>query len=135
MLIRLQPGDRESSPSRTAWVGGAVPILCLVVVHGLFWSGLLSSSAAYMTDLIPESRRAEGIGTGASRRSRPSRSRRRGFWIYARGWLWLCAPSAALNLADGRHPRPRCTRSGKGPPSSERFFTRRLLEWRCSRSR
>jgi MFS family permease len=31
-------------------------------VHGLFWSGLLSASAAYMTDILPESRRAEGIG-------------------------------------------------------------------------
>ena len=42
--------------------GGARVILTLVIVHGLFWSGLLSASAAYMTDLIPESRRAEGIG-------------------------------------------------------------------------
>ena len=36
--------------------------LVLVLFHGLFWSGLLSASAAYMTEVIPESRRAEGIG-------------------------------------------------------------------------
>ena len=34
----------------------------LVFFHGLFWSGLLSASSAYMTEVIPESRRAEGIG-------------------------------------------------------------------------
>jgi MFS family permease len=111
-------------------VGGAVPILCLVVVHGLFWSGLLSSSAAYMTDLIPESRRAEGIGYwGLSTIAAIAVAPTIGFWIYARGWLWLCVASAALNLvmaaiAAALHE------DGKPAPSSERFFTRRLLEWR-----
>ena len=28
-------------------------MLALVVVHGVFWSGLLSASAAYMTNLLP----------------------------------------------------------------------------------
>src|SRR5438552_12729768 len=37
-------------------------MLALVVVHGIFWSGLLSASSAYLTDLLPERRRAEGIG-------------------------------------------------------------------------
>ena len=36
--------------------------LVLVFFHGLFWSGLLSASSAYMTEVIPEERRAEGIG-------------------------------------------------------------------------
>jgi len=36
--------------------------LVLAFFHGIFWSGLLSASAAYITDIIPESRRAEGIG-------------------------------------------------------------------------
>ena len=36
--------------------------LALVILHGIFWSGLLSASASYMTNLLPESRRAEGIG-------------------------------------------------------------------------
>ena len=34
----------------------------LAFFHGLFWSGLLSASAAYITGLIPHGRRAEGIG-------------------------------------------------------------------------
>src|SRR6185436_18542702 len=37
-------------------------MLALVPVHGVFWSGLLSASAAYMTNMLPERRRAEGIG-------------------------------------------------------------------------
>ena len=43
--------------SRSYWLP-----LVLVFFHGLFWSGLLSASSAYMTEVIPESRRAEGIG-------------------------------------------------------------------------
>src|SRR5262249_52280034 len=36
-------------------------MLALVIVHGIFWSGLLSASAAYLTNMLPERRRAEGI--------------------------------------------------------------------------
>ena len=37
-------------------------MLALAIVQGVFWSGLLSASAAYMTQMLPERRRAEGIG-------------------------------------------------------------------------
>src|SRR5436189_2708599 len=36
-------------------------VLALVVVHGMFWSGLLSASAASLTSLLPERRRATAI--------------------------------------------------------------------------
>src|ERR1700752_598911 len=36
--------------------------LVLVIIHGIFWSGLLSASASYMTGLLPEAQRAAGIG-------------------------------------------------------------------------
>src|SRR6185312_9724542 len=36
-------------------------MLALVLVHGVFWSGLLTGSAAYMTNILPENRRAEGL--------------------------------------------------------------------------
>ena len=54
-------------------------MLAVVVVHGLFWSGLLSASSAYMTATIPPSRRAEGLGllgprVGQSRSPRRPRS-------------------------------------------------------------
>ena len=77
-------------------------LLALVPIHGVFWSGLLSASAAYMTSILPEHRRAEGIGywgisTVAALAVAPSI----GFWIYRHGWLWLCVVSVALNITMG----------------------------------
>lgn len=74
-------------------------LLALVIVHGVFWSALLSASAAYMTGLLPERRRAEGIGYwGLSSVAALALAPTAGFWIYQRGWLWLCIVGAALNL-------------------------------------
>jgi len=74
-------------------------LLGLVLIHGVFWSGLLSASAAYMTNLLPERRRAEGIGYwGLFTLAAVAVAPTVGFWIYSRGWLWLCVLSAALNL-------------------------------------
>jgi MFS family permease len=74
-------------------------LLGMVLIHGIFWSGLLSASAAYMTNLLPEGRRAEGIGYwGLSTLLGVAVAPAVGFWMYSRGWLWLCVGSAALNL-------------------------------------
>lgn len=74
-------------------------LLALAVVHGIFWSGLLSASAAYMTHLLPAHRRAEGIGYwGLSSLLAIAISPTVGFWIYRHGWIWLCAFAAVLNL-------------------------------------
>ena len=75
-------------------------VLALVLAHGVFWSGLLSASAAYMTSLLPENRRAEGIGYwGLSTLSAIAVAPTVGFWIYRTGgWLWLCLGAMALNL-------------------------------------
>ncbi len=104
-------------------------MLALVIVHGVFWSGLLSASAAYMTNLLPERRRAEGIGYwGLSTVAAIAVAPTVGFWIYHRGWWWLCALSAGLNVAMGviayfleENPAPV-------PAPHER--NRGLLEWR-----
>jgi MFS family permease len=104
-------------------------MLALVIVHGVFWSGLLSASAAYMTNLLPERRRAEGIGYwGLSTVAAIAVAPTVGFWIYHLGWLWLCVVGAALNLMmagiafnlqrDGPRRAPRVERKGG------------LLEWR-----
>src|SRR3954462_14063070 len=37
-------------------------MLALVLVHGVFWSGLMTGSAAYMTNILPERGRREGLG-------------------------------------------------------------------------
>ena len=74
-------------------------MLAMVLVHGVFWSGLLSASAAYMTNLLPERRRAEGIGYwGLSTLAGVAVAPAVGFWFYSRGWVWLCLSAAALNL-------------------------------------
>jgi MFS family permease len=73
--------------------------LALVIVHGIFWSGLLSASASYMMHLLPESRRAEGIGYwGLSTVAAMAVAPTVGLWIYRRGWVWLCIVGAILNL-------------------------------------
>jgi MFS family permease len=102
-------------------------LLALVLVHGVFWSGLLSASAAYMTNLLPEHRRAEGIGYwGLSTLLAVAVAPTVGFWIYSRGWLWLCVLAAALNLvmaiiATQLHEQPRASTTSQ--PGG-------LLEWR-----
>ena len=75
-------------------------ILVLVILHGIFWSGLLSASSSYMTHLLPESRRAEGIGYwGLSSVGALAVAPTVGLWIYRRGWIWLCVVGIVLNLA------------------------------------
>jgi MFS family permease len=77
-------------------------LLGLVLVHGIFWSGLLSASAAHMADQLPESRRAEGLGYwGFSTILAIAVAPAAGFWIYKHGWTLLCVETAALNVAMG----------------------------------
>lgn len=74
-------------------------ILALALVQGVFWSGLLSASAAYMTNMLPERRRAEGIGYwGLSTMAAIAVSPGIGFWLYRYGWVWLCVVAGILNL-------------------------------------
>ena len=74
-------------------------LLGVALLHGIFWSGLLAASAAYMTDLIPESRRAEGMGYwGLAGITAVAMAPALGFWLYDRGWRWLCGVNAALSL-------------------------------------
>jgi MFS family permease len=75
-------------------------LLALAVLHGLVWSGLLTGSGAYMSSMLPVTRRAEGISYwGLSSVLATAIAPTLGFWIYSRGWLTLCACSATLNLA------------------------------------
>jgi MFS family permease len=73
--------------------------LALVVPHGVFWSGLLSASGAYMMSLLPERRRGEGVSYwGLSSILAIAVAPLAGFWIYRYGWVWLCGVILALNL-------------------------------------
>jgi MFS family permease len=103
-------------------------VLVLVIVHGIFWSGLLSASASYMTNLLPENRRAEGIGYwGLSTVAAMAVAPTAGLWIYRRGWVWLCVVGAVLNLVmAGIAWNLREQGSGAAGPRR----TGGLLEWR-----
>src|SRR4051795_777577 len=82
----------------------AYPImLALVIVHGVFWSGLLSASAAYLTNMLPDRRRAEGIGYwGLSSVASIALAPPLAFWLMQRaGWTAICVCCALLNLLMG----------------------------------
>jgi MFS family permease len=102
-------------------------MLVLVVPHGIFWSGLMTASAAYVTALVPPERRAEGIGYwGLSTVLAIAVAPNVGFLVYRHGWLLLCGLMLALNLLmaaiawslEEIHPPVR--------PDEHRFS----LEWR-----
>ena len=103
-------------------------MLVLVIIHGIFWSGLLSASGSYMTHLLPESRRAEGIGYwGLSSVIALAVAPSVGLWIYRRGWVWLCVVGVVLNLVMAaiawslrEHTEPNTEIKKRGS----------LLEWR-----
>jgi MFS family permease len=104
-------------------------MLALVFVHGLFWSGLLTGSAAYMTNMLPESRRAEGIGYwGLSTIAAIAVAPPIGFWVFHFGWRALCLETAALNMV-------MAAIAWKLPPEFDAHgdhshHPRRLIEWR-----
>ena len=112
----------------------SVPLMLgLVLIHGVFWSGLMSASAAYMTNMLPERRRAEGIGYwGLSSVAAMAVAPTAGFWIYRHGWVWLCVGSALLNLIMAgiawqlRRDGVDHTAPAAGAPHAPRA----LLEWR-----
>lgn len=114
-------------------------MLGLAVIHGMFWSGLLTASAAYLTDMLPVARRAEGIGYyGLASVAAIAVAPPIGFWVYRWGWRALCLEAAALNalmaivawrIAATQPPQPTPAPVGvetleSSPP------TRRLVEWR-----
>jgi MFS family permease len=74
-------------------------MLALVVPHGIFWSGLMVGSGVYVTALVPEARRAEGIAYwGLSTVLGVAVAPNVGFALYRQGWMLLCGVMLALNL-------------------------------------
>jgi MFS family permease len=82
-----------------ALIGNVRWLLVTVFVHGVFWSGLLAASGAYMTSMLPPARRAEGIGYwGLMSVSAIALAPPLGFVVYHRGWTTLCVEMAGLNV-------------------------------------
>ncbi|HYT75738.1 MAG TPA: MFS transporter [Vicinamibacterales bacterium] len=105
-------------------------MLALVVMHGVFWSGLLTGSAAYMTGILPERRRAEGFAYwGLSSVAAIAVAPSIGFWVFHFGWRALCFEAAALNvlMAVIAWTLPAQRHSAADLPTAGR---RRLVEWR-----
>jgi MFS family permease len=105
-------------------------MLALVLVHGVFWSGLLTGSAAYTTNMLPESRRAEGIAYwGLSTIAAIAVAPPIGFWVFHFGWRALCLEAAVLNIVMAiiawRLPPEFKTHHEPHAP-----HRRRLVEWR-----
>jgi predicted MFS family arabinose efflux permease len=106
-------------------------MLALVLVHGLFWSGLLSGSATYVTSLVPASRRAEGMGYwGLSTVLAVSVAPTIGLWVYSHGgWTTMCVEAAVLNLVMALIARA-LPDSPRAVPDASAERTGALLEWR-----
>jgi MFS family permease len=76
-----------------------VLMLTLVVLHGFFWSGLLTASGSYMAAILPPSRRAEGLGYwGFASIFAIGIAPSLGFVVYHFGWFTMCLEMVALNL-------------------------------------
>ena len=104
-------------------------MLAVVIVHGLFWSALLSAAAAHLTSLVPSQRRAEGLAYwGLSSVVATAAAPPLAFWLMQRGgWTWVCLSCCALNalmagIAWTLHEPAMAAR-----PASP---ARALLEWR-----
>jgi MFS family permease len=92
-------------------------ILLTAVVHGVFWSALLASSAAMMIGIIPDTRRAEGLGYwGLASTLAIAAAPAAGLWLLRRGWGWLCfcmgSLAVGMFLIALRFPEKRVHRSG-----------------------
>lgn len=104
-------------------------MLAIVLVHGVFWSALLSASAAHLTSLVPVERRAEGLAYwGLSSVVATATAPPLAFWLMQRGgWTWVCLSCCMLNvlmavIALTLHEPP----IGRRPLSTRS----RVLEWR-----
>jgi MFS family permease len=84
-----------------------------------------------MTDLLPERRRAEGIGYwGMSTMTAIAVAPGLGFWMYRFGWGWLCAEVALLNLVMFAIARRLREITATADRPKDAFFGRHMVEWR-----
>jgi MFS family permease len=76
-----------------------VLMLGFVVLHGFFWSGLLTASGSYMAAILPPRRRAEGLGYwGFASIFAIGIAPSLGFVVYHFGWFTMCLEMVTLNL-------------------------------------
>lgn len=78
----------------------ALPLLlAIAVIHGALWSGMIAASSAIMTDLIPVSRRNQGLAWwGLSGTAAVAIAPVVGLWVFDFGWLTLCVELVVLSV-------------------------------------
>jgi MFS family permease len=78
----------------------SVPLMLIAAgLHGVFWSGMLTSVGGYLGDIIPAHRRAEGMGYyGVSTVIALAVAPAIGLWIYRFGWRPVCLSAGAIDL-------------------------------------
>lgn len=107
-----------------------LPLLLVVAcVHGVFWSSLLSASGAMISEVIPVSRRTEGLAYwGMAPTLAIALAPPVGLALYERSWLLLCLVMASLSLVValiGSRLKTGLTRAEGAFPSLAR-----LVDWR-----
>ncbi len=106
-------------------------LVSCVLVYGVFWSGLLSASTAYMTSIIPSSRRAEGIGYwGMSAMLAVAAAPALGLFLYRKGWTAVCVSSTVLNLVMAGIAFSLDEIRPSRPEGEDRQRLADLVEWR-----
>ena len=76
-----------------------LPLLLAVgAIHGSLWSAILASSSAIMSDMIPESRRTQGLAYwGLASTTAVSIAPAAGLLIFHYGWMTLCVELSVLS--------------------------------------
>lgn len=105
-------------------------VLASAIVHGMFWSALLSSSATLMVDIAPQARRAEAIGYwGLAGVVAIAAAPLCGIWVLEIGWRWICCISGGLAISMFiialRFPKKSIRFDG----SLQGSFTESLVDW------
>jgi MFS family permease len=113
-----------------AFISSVPLMLSLVIVHGVFWSGLLTASGAYLADILPPHRRGEGIGYyGFSTLLAIAVAPSIGLLLFKFGWPAVCLSAGALNVAMA--VIAWCMReSHHGTTQDGPLFGAHVFEWR-----
>lgn len=106
-------------------------LLAVAVVHGVFWSMLISSSGAIMTEIVPESRRTEGLAYwGMSSTAAVAVAPLVGLEIFELGWgalaIELTATSAVMLILSLFVRAGRARSDRPFPPLSQ------IVDWRVA---
>jgi MFS family permease len=114
-----------------------IPLLLAVAcLHGFFWSGMLSATGALITDVIPLTRRTEGIGYyGMAATAAVAVAPAIGLALYRHGWGALMLELAALALvlvvmATFVREQPDAEAAAAGGSAATRPRLREAIDWR-----